>query len=121
MIDALDECAAAERRNFDNLFSMFSKIDEHVLLRIFITSRPSTDLERLSSPLPVISDQVTVEDTQHDIRLCVETNAKSLPVDDEDTRQDLVQRIVNKSSGCFLWTVLFMQQLQDVYSLEEIE
>lgn len=118
MVDALDECSAAERRNYDNLFSMLSKIDEHVPLKVFFTSRPSADLERLLAPLPVVSEQVTTENTQRDIRLYVETHSEDLP---EETRESLIQRIVQKSSGCFLWTVLVMQQLQDVYSLEETE
>ena len=121
VIDALDECSAAERRNYDILFSMLSKIDDRISLKIFMTSRPSSELERLLSPLPVISEQITVEDSQHDIRLYVNSNADGLPVEDEETRQELIEKIVDKSSGCFLWTVLVMQQLQDVYSLEETE
>lgn len=118
VVDALDECSAAERRNYDNLFSMLSKIDDRILLKVFLTSRPSSDLERLLAPLPVVSDQITTENTQNDIRLYVETYSEDLP---EETRESLIQRIVEKSSGCFLWTVLVMQQLQDVYSLEETE
>ena len=118
MIDALDECSAAERRNYDNLFSMLSKIDDGVLLKVFLTSRPSSNLERLLAPLAVVSEQITTENTQGDIRKYVEHHSEDLP---EETRESLVQRIVEKSSGCFLWTVLVMQQLQDVYSLEETE
>lgn len=118
VIDALDECSAAEKRNYDNLFSMLSKIEESTPLKIFVTSRFSADLERLFAPLPVVHGQITMEDTQHDIRMYVETHSEDLP---EETRETLVQRIVEKSSGCFLWTVLVMQQLQDVYSLEETE
>lgn len=118
VIDALDECSAAERRNYDNLFSMLSKIDSRVLLKVFITSRPSSDLERLLAPLPVVADQITTENSYSDIRLYVETYSEDLP---EETRDDLIDRIVEKSNGCFLWTVLVMQQLQDVYSSEETE
>ena len=118
VVDALDECSAAERRNYDNLFTMLSKIDDRVLLKVFLTSRPSSDLERLLAPLPVVSEQITTENTQVDIRLYVENHSEDLP---EETRESLIQRIVEKSSGCFLWTVLVMQQLQDVYSLEETE
>ena len=118
VIDALDECSAAERRNYDNLFTMLSKIDDRVLLKVFLTSRPSSDLERLLAPLPVVSEQITSENTQVDIRMYVENHSEDLP---EETRESLIHRIVEKSSGCFLWTVLVMQQLQDVYSLEETE
>ena len=121
VIDALDECVAAERRNYDNLFSMLSKIDGNVLLKMFITSRHSADLEKLLSPLPVINKQISLEDSQSDIRRYVDTYAEDLPAGDEDTRQALVQKIVEKSAWCFLWTVLVMRQLQDVYNLEETE
>jgi WD40 repeat protein len=100
---------------------MLSKIDHDIPLRIFFTSRPSRDLENLFSPLPVVVEQITVEDSLQDIRKYVQIYSKALPVDDDKTRQTLIEKIVEKSAGCFLWTSLVMYQLQDVYSLEETQ
>jgi WD40 repeat protein len=55
-----------------------------------------------------------------DIQMYVETHADDLPAEDE-TRADLVETIVRKSAGCFLWTVLVMRQLQDTYTSDEID
>jgi WD40 repeat protein len=100
---------------------MLSKIDKAIPLKVFITSRPSTDLERLLAPLPKYIEQVTVEDTLEDIRLYIETYSENLPVTDDPTRRTLIEKIVEKSSGSFLWTVLVMRQLDDIYSLQETE
>ena len=51
----------------------------------------------------------------------VETYSEDLLAADEQARQTLVETIVRKSAGCFLWAVLVMRQLQDVYTSREIE
>lgn len=86
-----------------------------------MSSRFSVDLERLFVTVPFINIEISVEDTTADIRIFVQNFADDLPADDSETREHLVERIVQKSSGCFLWTVLVMQQLHDIYTLEEIE
>ena len=121
MIDALDECIVTDKKSFDNFFSMLAKIDSSIPLKIFISSRTSADLERLFSTLPVLNIQISSDDTTQDIKMFVETYAEDLPAEDDEARQALVETIVRKSSGCFLWTVLVMRQLQDIYTSEEIE
>ena len=121
MIDALDECVAAEKRGFDHFFSMLAKIDISIPLKIFVSSRASVDIERLFTPLSFVNVQISVEDSTQDIRTFVETYAEDLPAENETSREELVETIVRKSAGCFLWTVLVMRQLQDIYTSEEIE
>jgi WD40 repeat protein len=121
VIDALDECNAEERRGLENFFLILAKIDSNIPLKIFISSRSSTELERLFSKLPVLSVQISPDDSTQDIRMFVETYADDLPAEDRETRQSLVDTVVRKSAGCFLWTVLVMRQLQDIYASEEIQ
>ncbi|KAH7370025.1 hypothetical protein BKA65DRAFT_487549 [Rhexocercosporidium sp. MPI-PUGE-AT-0058] len=121
VLDAFDECDAAEKRTFDNFFSILAKIDQAIPLKVFVSSRSSVDLERLFSSLPYTRTRVSVEDSQHDIRMFVEAHADDLPVDDERMRAALIETMVEKSAGCFLWTVLVMRQLQDIYTVDEIE
>jgi WD40 repeat protein len=121
VIDALDECATAEKRSFENFFSILAKIDNSIPLKVFISSRASVDLERLFSTLPVLNVHISPEDSTGDIRMFVETYAKDLPAEDEQARHALTETIVGKSAGCFLWTVLVMRQLQDIYTSQEIE
>jgi WD40 repeat protein len=121
VIDALDECTAAEKRGLENFFSILAKIDTSIPLKVFISSRASADLERLFSTLPVLNVHISPDDSTQDIQMFVETYAEDLPAEDEQGRQTLVETIVRKSAGCFLWTVLVMRQLQDIYTSQEIE
>jgi hypothetical protein len=121
VIDALDECVASEKRTFDNFFAALAKIDHSIPVKIFISSRYSIDFERLYAPLPFVNIQVSVEDSTQDIRMFVESYSEDLPAADDKTRGDLVETIVRKSAGCFLWTVLVMGQLHDIYTWEEVE
>jgi WD40 repeat protein len=121
VIDALDECTMAESRGLENFLSILAKISSSIPLKVFISSRASADLERLFSKLPVLKVHISPEETTQDIRMFVETYAEDLPAADEQARQTLVETIVRKSAGCFLWTALVMRQLQDIYTSREIE
>lgn len=120
VIDALDECRN-ESRNYAGLFSLMAKIEETVPLKIFITSRMSSDLEKLFTPFKKVTEQMSVDDSLQDIRAYCQANSSDLPVEDESALQELIDRIVEKSAGCFLWAVLVIRQLQDVYSVEETQ
>lgn len=121
VIDALDECRAAESRDFGGLFSLLSKIDSNIPLKVFVTSRFSIDIDQCFAPLHPIIEQITIEDTSRDVRRYVEMNSQSLPVETEAQRQAMVETIIEKTSGCFLWAVLVTRQLQDAFNLEEVE
>jgi len=118
IIDALDE--AVDRGPFDEYFSLLSKIDENIPLKVFITSRPSQALDNLFPRLPTITESVTPDDSLADIRLYVETSSATLPVYGIEERQSLVKNLVEKSGGSFPWTALVMKQLRDVVTVEEV-
>lgn len=117
IIDALDEC-----QHFNALFSMLSKLDKNFPLRIFITSRPSPLVDRLFSQerLLMFSEQMKVEDSLHDIRIFLEANSNYLPVEDDSACKDLINTILEKSSGCFLWAALVLKELESTYSEQQI-
>ncbi|KAF2105813.1 WD40-repeat-containing domain protein [Lophiotrema nucula] len=117
IIDALDE--AVDSQGPEVYFSLFSKIDKQIPLKIFITSRPSTDLEGLFMRLPVTVDQISTSDSAPDICRFVGQWAENLPVA-ESTRDDFIKMIVDKSAGNFLWTSLVMKQLQEANTDEEV-
>ena len=55
VIDGLDECKAAEAHDFGGLFGFLSKIDQDIPLKVFVTSRFSSELEQLIAPLhPIV-------------------------------------------------------------------
>ena len=117
IIDALDEC-----RNISQLFPLLSKIDKDFPLRIFVASRPSPSLERLilQEKLDIVSEQMTAENSLKDIRLYLEANSGFLPVSDDIARSDLIDTVLEKSNGCFLWTVLVLKELESTHSEQQI-
>ncbi|KAK2600092.1 hypothetical protein QQS21_005178 [Conoideocrella luteorostrata] len=118
VIDALDE--AAERGYADEFFRFLLKIDREVPLKIFITSRPTFALDTLSAQLPTVTQLMTPDDYAGDMRQYVETWSANLPVADASEREMFVENIVDRSGGCFLWTVLVIRKLQEVLTVEEI-
>jgi len=119
VIDALDECIDPMK-----LFPLLSRIECRYDLQILITSRgPWPDFERQFARLGRrgMTDTIPVEDTTHDIRLFFEQNMDQLPVEEEADKRNLVEKLVTKSAGCFLWARLVLQELQSVYSEEQVE
>lgn len=119
VIDALDECV-----NFSSLFDpMLAKLDDSIQLRVLITSRETHKLEKQFSSLGtyrVQHERISAADTLPDIKLLVETNAKSVMLKDGEDRAALVEKILGKSEGSFLWTVLVLSELSNSYGEEEI-
>lgn len=119
VIDALDECM-----NFASLFdSMLAKLDESIPLRVLVTSRETPELEKHFSSLDthrVQHERISTADTLPDIKLLVQAKAKSVFLKDEEDRAALVEKIIGKSEGSFLWTVLVLNELSNSYGEEEI-
>ena len=119
IIDALDECG-----NSSSFFDlMLAKLDGSTPLRILVTSRETSELKNSSMALSTYqfqSERITTSDTLPDIRLLVQGKAKSLVVADDYNRTALVEKILTKSKGSFLWTVLVLNELSSSYSEEEM-
>jgi hypothetical protein len=119
IIDALDECVDSPER----LSNMLIKIDPSLPLRILITSRESSDLENIISimgPKRCFSMVISPADTLSDIRLLVEKRADSLIAEEAESRNALVAKILEKSNGSFLWTVLVLNELSHAHGTEEV-
>jgi len=118
VIDALDECV-----NSSSLFDlMLAKLDGLLPLRILIISRETSELEKSFMTLGTYqfqSERITTADTLPDIRLLVQGKANSLVVEDDNNRAALVEKILTRSKGSFLWTVLVLNELSNCYSEEE--
>jgi WD40 repeat protein len=119
VIDALDECV-----NFASLFDpILAKLDGSIPLRILITSRETSELEKHFFSLGTHrfqSERISTADTLPDIKLLVEAKAKSLVVKGDEDRAALAEKILGKSKGSFLWTVLVLNELSNSYGEEEI-
>nr|KMM66557.1 hypothetical protein CPAG_02895 [Coccidioides posadasii RMSCC 3488] len=118
VIDALDECDA-----HSTLISLLSELAKRLPLKIFMTSRLISTIGRdlLKQSLPVFVEQMKLEDSLGDIERYLNRRTNSLPIDDESSREDLVAQILQKSNGCFLWTTLVFNLLQEAHGFGAIK
>lgn len=120
VIDALDECF-----NVSALFdAILPKLDKSFPLSILITSRDTANLEQSFSGLApglLQSFSISVTDTLADIKLSVENKAETLSIVGLEDRSLLVEKIIEKSRGSFLWTILVLKELRSCHSKKEID
>ena len=118
VIDALDECP-----NYGSLLQFLARMDRQVPIRIFITTRPLAAIERIFSQkkLDAFTESVTREDTTRDIRTFFQSQAAYLPVEHGEGRDRLIERIVEKSNGSFLWASMVSKELEQTYSEQQID
>ncbi|KAI9844670.1 MAG: hypothetical protein M1837_005412 [Sclerophora amabilis] len=113
VIDALDEC-----KKQDELLPLISGMNPAFPLQIFITSRPSHELQnqllQLQSPAETL--EILPENTLEDIKRYIQDNANFLNHEQSRLRQQLVDTILEKSEGCFLWVKLVLKDLKQVQS-----
>ncbi|KFA81126.1 hypothetical protein S40288_00983 [Stachybotrys chartarum IBT 40288] len=119
VIDALDECS-----NAPVLFhAILSNMDESIPLRILVTSRDTVDLNQGFSVIPpnlVQSLPISTTDTESDLKLLIEKRTQALGVVGPDDRGTLAEKILDKSKGSFLWTILVLEELLRCHSRKEI-
>ena len=116
IMDALDEC-----QNPEALFPLLSKLTNRLSLHVLITGRKTSDLATLFSSLkpPSLVEEISPLDTLNDIKHYVQTNRSLVQVGNEDFQQFLVNRLVAKSNGCFLWVRLILNEFDNIFSEEE--
>ncbi|KAK0671576.1 hypothetical protein QBC41DRAFT_55118 [Cercophora samala] len=121
VLDALDECSNAKSL-FD---SVLCKMDGYAHeVKILITSRETPELLTSFSalgPKRVFREQISTEETVSDIERLVTSKANSFVAEDNDSRDRLVKRIIEKSKGSFLWTRLVLDELANAFSEEAVK
>jgi hypothetical protein len=111
VIDALDEGNGGHE-----LVPLLAKIPEHLPISVFLTSRRDLRLERLLNRLPMVTEQIEISNTLGDIRLYLEEHVDDLPVQDPVAVEDLIEKLLDKSKGSFLWVRLIVKQLETSWS-----
>ena len=113
VIDAVDECS-----DYEALISFLAKIDPSFPLRVFITSR-STRNTHDSFLQAIDDDMVTFEeistDSSKDIKHFFQSNVRLLP------RKQLIDDLVRKSDGSFMWANLVLKDLRRADTEEDIQ
>ncbi|PVH85423.1 hypothetical protein DL98DRAFT_451452 [Cadophora sp. DSE1049] len=124
VVDALDECS----NSFD-LIPLLVKAAESNTLRVFLTSRNSSETYAFVCPrdLTIVSEKIPLSSTEADIGLYIAEYVHDLPALGPDrnaarnaARKAIIDSIVEKSSGCFLWVRLVLRELRNVHTSEEV-
>ncbi|KAJ9483956.1 hypothetical protein VN97_g9443 [Penicillium thymicola] len=119
VIDALDECLNPPVL----LHAILSNMNESIPLRILITSRDTVGLDQGFSAIPPSLVQwlpISTKDTESDIRLLIDKRTQVLGVVGPDDRGTLAEKILVKSKGSFLWTILVLEELLRCHSRKEL-
>ena len=118
VIDALDEC----RTGSDLVPLLLKVIEMRSNIRILLTSRDRFGFHRqaIHPKATVIQEEILEHDTKSDIALYLEANMDQLPSIEEEDQNDMVNMILAKSAGCFLWVSLILQELRQAHTSTEI-
>lgn len=121
VIDALDECANSATL-LDAILPSLSELSSS--LRILITSRDTLELNRGFKILPPSALSIltiSVADTRPDLDLIIRTEVEALSVVLSTERPPLIEALLQKSKGSFLWTILVLKELSLCHSKKEID
>ncbi|KAI1425810.1 hypothetical protein F5Y12DRAFT_347836 [Xylaria sp. FL1777] len=117
IIDALDEC-----KNSPELMFFLRRTQEVWPVCILVTSRTGVEtyLSTTDPSMEVISESI-LEDNRMDIAAFLEANLQHLPAATISEQQDISDRILRNSRGCFLWVRLVLKELRQVHTAAEID
>jgi hypothetical protein len=113
VIDALDEC-----KQEAEAIALLMKTAEASSVHILVTSRNQFESgQKLGeSKVSVLSEGILEQDSKSDITMYLYANMDALPSVDADGQQSIVDQILEKSRGCFLWVSIVVQELRNVYT-----
>lgn len=121
IIDALDESTSDAE-----LIPLLLRLSETARMRVFVTSRNRFESYGTicSTRVQIITAKIPQKATTADIALYVQANRSSLPAlgqDREHGRDLILESILEKSDGCFLWVRLVMDELKRVHTAAEVQ
>jgi len=120
VLDGAEECA-----RFSAIFSKRILVTLPQNLRLFATSRPVEEIERglaTLRPDQACRRVLTEEDTFDDMHRFVKSQLAELGRPERaDDREAMTARILEKSSGSFLWTRLVLQEFETAWTEEAMD
>ena len=118
VIDALDESVSQ-----NSILSMLKRIAGDFPLRVFMTSRPTNDVAKHFPSLSDLTytDEVTAKDTRDDIELYLRLNLTNLPLHDTAASRKIIDTVLQKSCGSFLWVVLVVEEMRSAFSEADMQ
>lgn len=121
VIDALDEADSAKV-----LLELFAGLaNVQVSLQILILSRPLSGIRnsmlRLHKKAPnVMFNEMALTDNLDDIRLAVTDEMDEFP-GEEEFKQDIIEEVVSRSEGNFLWASLVLKRILQCHRQEDVK
>lgn len=118
VLDALDEC-----KENTELVAYLLKLTEICDVRVFVTHRRRFEAPKNlgASKAKVYDETIGSEETKSDIALYLQGNIHNLPQSTDEERKVMVDTILEKSAGCFLWVNLVLQQLTNVQTVSHTQ
>ena len=116
VLDALDEADAAV-----NLCNMFFKVRSVNRIKIFITSHKTKDLSNVLNSQwgHIIHETLMPTDTSQDIEAYVTRVVRANMPQDEDAQDEVIEQILEKANGSFLWVKLTLDTIRDSWHTQE--
>jgi len=117
ILDGVDECVDVPK-----LFALLTKLNSAFPIRICFIGRRRPDLEKylMKSGNQLFTYHIDISQTIEDIRTFLRDNSPLLPVGEEEAGS-LIDRLVQKSRGIFLWAKLALDELEGVHSDESVD
>jgi len=113
IIDAVDECIDGYR-----LLRGLNTILKRTSTRIIATSRPGSLPETQKDEVELLN--LEQDQTRADITAYVEYRTEAGPLSAPELRQPLVNAVVHRADGMFLWVKLLLDELASKFSQQEV-
>lgn len=115
VLDAVDEADSPSM-----LISHLMRIQSFTPIKFFFTSRPMKMPSVFTANNSSVTTCVLTElDTLHDIRTYVHSVVRDALPDDEQIQEDIIDQVLTKASGSFLWVKLALETLQDSWHTQD--
>ena len=116
VVDGIDE---AEPGALQSIFQCLKSLDSSIRLKILLLSRPTTDITMRIKQLPFrcTIHNISTVDTYDDIRAYVEDAIGIMIPKGVASRQRIVDKVLMKASGNFLWVALATKDLEESWHL----
>ena len=114
-LDGLDEAESPV-----SLVEMLCKIRSSTPIKLFITSRETKDYTSFinSCPERILSQKMSLKDTASDIEDYVTRTIRASLPSGRERQNELIQEVLTKASGSFLWVKLTLDTVRDSWHTE---
>lgn len=116
VLDALDESDSPS-----SLCDLLVRSRPMTPIKILITSRENRDVSNFlyNARDKVIHEALTPKDTYQDIKYCVTTTIQANLPQDRESRNEVIDQILSKANGSFLWVRLTLDTIRDSWHTQE--